>query len=64
MRQLEYHLNASAILDIVGLSDKSSGQTIMFDQSIKQSIKPIEISVDYVTIKHYFGFNQRHRNIA
>jgi len=51
-------LNISAIPDIIGLSDKSSGQTILFNQSIKQFIKPIKISIDYTFIEHYYDFNR------
>jgi len=46
------------IPDIVGIIDRSSGQTIMFSQSIKQSIKPVKVSMDYALLEHYYDFNQ------
>jgi hypothetical protein len=58
IRRYEYNLGVTAVPDIVGIFDISSGQMMTFNQSIKQSIKPVEISENSKSIEHYYNFNQ------
>jgi hypothetical protein len=58
IRRYEYSLGVMAVPDIVGVFDTSSGQIMAFNQTIKQSIKPVEISVGINTTEHYYDFNQ------
>jgi outer membrane lipoprotein-sorting protein len=58
IRRYEYTMGVTAVPDIVGIFDVSSGQMMTFNQSIKQSIKPVEISENSNSIEHYYNFNQ------
>lgn len=58
LRRYEYHLNVRAVPDIMGVFDVSAGQIMVFNQSIKQSIKPVEVSVNTATLEHYYDFNK------
>lgn len=58
LRRYEYRLSVGAVPDIVGVFDISTGQVMMFNQSIKNSIKPVEVSVNTATLEHYYDFNQ------
>ncbi|MGA9098647.1 MAG: hypothetical protein WB392_06905 [Methanotrichaceae archaeon] len=58
IRRYEYHLKLSVIPDLVGVINLSSNQIMMFNQSVKESIKPVEVSIDVSNAEHYYDFNQ------
>ncbi len=57
VRKYEYHLSLKAVPDIVGIFNANNGQIVAFNQSIKQSIKPVQVSVDSSSLEHYYDFN-------
>ncbi len=57
IRKYENHLSLRAVPDLVGIFNINSGQIVSFNQSVRQSIKPVEVSVDSSSLEHYYDFN-------
>lgn len=58
IRKYEYMLRLSVVPELVGVINISSNQIMMFNQTVRQSIKPVEVSIDINNLERYYDFNQ------
>lgn len=58
IKRYEYHMSLNVVPDLVGVVNLSNNQIMMFNQSVKESIKPVLVSIDISNTEHYYDFNQ------
>ncbi len=58
VRRYQYHLSMSVMPELVGVVNLSTNQVMVFNQSIRQSIKPVQVSIDINNLERYYDFNQ------
>ncbi|MFB3766222.1 MAG: hypothetical protein ACE14P_13380 [Methanotrichaceae archaeon] len=58
VRRYEYNLRLSVIPELVGAVNLSTGQIMMFNQSLRESIRPVAVSIETNNLEHYYDFDQ------
>lgn len=58
VRRYQYHLRLNVVPELVGVINLSTNQIMVFNQSIRQSIKPVQVSIDINNLERYYDFNQ------
>lgn len=58
VRRYQYHLTLNVVPELVGVVNLSTNQVMVFNQSIRQSIKPVRVSIDINNLERYYDFNQ------